>query len=268
MKHILIPIDFTSPSWKAVRCVLSMYPKAGMRFYLIYTTVVDLKTEAHDTQRELKDLNLKTQLKDLEGLLAPHQKIFSLPWKGSFIENIKEAVLDYDIDLIVLETEGPAILNQRMETSRAKDIITRVKCPILMLPKEFKCERPKQLVLLSDFNFMHRARSTNTLVKFVKDNDSHLNILQLHKYSHALTETQNINKSFLQSTLGHLPHSFHFVINKTMDEALQFYINRNHVDLVILFAKSIHILEHILFLKNKERGRDYHEEVPFLIIHE
>jgi hypothetical protein len=245
-----------------------MYPKPGMRFYLIYSMAIDLKIDTHVAQREFKERDLKIQLKDLEGLLAPHQKIISLPWKGNFIENIKEAVFDYDIDLIVLETRSPAILNQGKDASRAKDIITRVKCAILMLPKEFKCEQPKQIVLLSDFNFMHRARSTNTLVKFVKDNKSHLNILQLHKYSHALTKTQNINKSFLQNTLGHLPHSFHFVIDKTMDEALQFYINRNQVDLVILFAKNINILEHILFLKNKERGRDYHEEVPFLIIHE
>lgn len=268
MKHILIPIDFTSPSWKVVGCVLSMYPKPGMRFYIIYSAAVDFKIDAHVTQRELKEINLKIQIKDLEGLLAPNQKIISLAWKGNFIENIKEAVLDYDIDLIVLETRGPAISSQGKEDSRAKDIITRVKCPILMLPKEVTCEQPKQLVLLSDFNFMHRTRSTNTLVKFVKDNDCYLNILQLHKYSHALTEAQNINKSFLESTLSHLPHSFHFVVNTTIDEALQFYINRNQVDLVILFAKNIHILEHILFSKNKERGRDYHEEVPFLILHE
>jgi hypothetical protein len=176
--------------------------------------------------------------------------------------------VEYDIDLIALNAGCSPACYKGIKANPAKDIITRVKCAILMLPKEFKCEQPKQIVLLSDFNFMHRARSTNTLVKFVKDNKSHLNILQLHKYSHALTKTQNINKSFLQNTLGHLPHSFHFVIDKTMDEALQFYINRNQVDLVILFAKNINILEHILFLKNKERGRDYHEEVPFLIIHE
>jgi hypothetical protein len=245
-----------------------MYPKPGMRFYLIYSAAVDLKIDAHVTKRELKERDLKIQLKDLEGLLAPNQKIISLPWKGSFIGNIKEAVVEYDIDLIALNAGCSPACYKGIKANPAKDIITRVKCAILMLPKEFKCEQPKQIVLLSDFNFMHRARSTNTLVKFVKDNKSHLNILQLHKYSHALTKTQNINKSFLQNTLGHLPHSFHFVIDKTMDEALQFYINRNQVDLVILFAKNINILEHILFLKNKERGRDYHEEVPFLIIHE
>ncbi|WP_292891142.1 universal stress protein [Nonlabens sp.] len=268
MKNILIPIDFKSPSWKLVKCVLSMYPYAGMRFYLIYVTALDLKLDAHVIQREFKETNLKKQLTDLEERLTRNQKIISLPWRGNFIQNIKEAVSDYDIELIVLKTRHPIISNQGKETSLPKDIITRVKCPILMLPKKFKCEQPKQLVLLSDFNFAHRARSTNTLVKFIKDNKSHLHILQLRKLRQALTINQNVNKSFLQNTLGHLPHSFHFVIDKTMDEGLQFYINRNQVDLVILFAKNINILEHILFLKNKERGRDYREEVPFLIIHE
>ncbi|QJP35677.1 hypothetical protein F0365_15345 [Nonlabens sp. Ci31] len=268
MKHVLIPIDFTSPSWKVVSCVLSMYLKAGMRFYLIYSAAVDLKIDAHVTQRELKERDLKIQLKDLEGLLAPNQKIISLPWKGSFIGNIKEAVVEYDIDLIALNAGCSPACYKGIKANPAKDIITRVKCPVLMVPLDFKCKQAKEIVLLSDFNFIHRARSTNTLVQFVKDNQSHLHILQLHKHSHALTETQDNNKLFLQNTLGDLSHSFHFVIDKTMNEALQFYINRNQVDLVILFAKNINLLEHILFSKTRGGGFDYHKKVPFLIIHE
>lgn len=268
MKHILIPIDFTAPSCKLLSGVLSMYPEPGMRFYLLYSEEVDIKTDTYVTQKKQQERKLKFQLKKLEGLLAPHQKIISLQWKGSFIENLKEAVLDYDIDLIVLKTSCSAILNKDKEVSCTKDVIARVKCSILMVPKEFQGEPPKQVVLLSDFNFMHWARSANTLVNFVRDNKSNLHILQLYEKNQALKESQNINKSFLESSLGHLPHRFHIIINKTVNEALQSYMHRHHIDLIVLFAKNINILEPILFSNKNDLGKEHQEEVPFLIIHE
>jgi nucleotide-binding universal stress UspA family protein len=268
MKHILIPVDFTDPSWKVARYALARYQKPGMRFYLMHSEYSNLKARSNESSLEHKEHDGVAWSHHLEEFLAPHQKMIALQWKGSLIENIKDAVFDYDIDLIILDTGHAYNLDEPVGVNLIKDIITRVKCPVFIVPRAFKCHQPQQIVLVSDFNFTHRARATNTLSQFMQSTQAHLNILQLSKTSHALTPAQLINKSFLQNALEHVSHSFHFVIDTSMNEALQFFINIHDVDLVILFAKHINLSENLLFLPVHRDHIDYRTKVPFLIIHE
>lgn len=267
MKHILIPVDFSDQSWQSAICALSIYQNAGVRFYLFYSEMPD-DSELDTALCVSRASDLKVWTQKLTKHLASGQVIIPLLWEGSFIENIKTAVLDNEIDLIVLSTQYPNIFCEGLEGSHTRAIIARVKCPVLIVPRGFKCTPPKEVVLLSDFNFKHRSRATGTLTRFLERLKAKLNVLQLSTKGNALTDTQSDNKSFLQDVLKDIPHRFHFMIDKTMDEALQFFIDMNKVDLVVLFAKNINLSENILFSPTLTRDQDYHKIIPFLIIHE
>lgn len=204
----------------------------------------------------------------LEKNLAHGQQLVVLTYDGGFIEKIRKAIIEHNIDLIIWS----ASLNRELINGKcfnySKEIITRLNCPVLIIPTDFKCIEAKQVVLLSNLNSIHRDRATTTLSKFMKSTSAHLHILQLCKTTSALTQNQILNKSFLKSTLENVPHSFHFVVDKTMEEALQFFINMIKVDLVILFAKNINLAENILFSIPQNKNTDYNRNVPFLIIHE
>jgi len=267
MKHILIPVDFSDQSWQAAMCALSMYKNAGVRFYLFYSEMPD--TYLDDNSVYLSRANdLQAWLQKLKKRLAPGQVIIPLRWEGSFIEDVKATVFDNEIDLIILSTQYPNIFCESLEGGHTRDIISCVQCPVLIVSRKFKSTIPKEIVLLSGFNFKHRSRATQTLTKFITRFKAHLNVLQLSTKGNVLTETQRNNKLFLQNALEDVPHRFHFVIDKTMDEALQFFIDINEVDLVVLFAKNINLSENLLFSPALTHHQDYHKNISFLVIHE
>lgn len=268
MKHILIPVDNTDPSWAAAQCAISMYRDAGICFYILPATSLNSLGKVESSNVNVCSCYIKNKIESLTILLAPHQKIVNLSLQGSFITQIKEAVYSNDIDLIVCTDVFSASNNGQIDATHTKAIITRVKCPVLVVPQSFKCSPLKQVVLLSDFNFTHRSKAIYMLTSFIKRTQTHLNILQLQTSLTVLTQSQIENKSFLKNTLQQFSCSFHSVLDKTMDDALQLFINIHQVELVILFAKNINFLENILFLPTDVNSMNYRKKVPFLIIHE
>lgn len=264
MKHILFPIDNTQSSLEMIQCIIAMYPESGMRFYIMPRTVNN-----HAGLTPANGINdFENQLTPIQNTLNEGQKLLTLNWKGDTIKNIQEAVVDYDLELIVLAVSKIAHATQNQITSFNKDIITRVKCPVFLVPEKLKCHQPKQIVLLTDYRFAHHSRATSTLFEFVKETDAHLSILQLSKKSHSLTADQITNKLILENSVESLSHSFHFVIDKTIDKALQFFIHIHKVDVVVLFAKHINLTESLLFSPEESDKINDHRHLPFLIIHE
>lgn len=268
MKHILIPVDFSDQSWRAAQCALTLYQNAGVRFYLFYSEMPDTYLNEENTVLESKTQDIQKWLVALKKMLRKGQVMIPLRWEGSFIEDVRAAVYDNGIDLIVLSTQYPNIFCNDVKGSHTRNIIARIKCTVLIVPRESKCCVPEQVVLLSDFNSKHRSQATNIVSTFIKKVKAHLNILQLSKTGNALTAVQNTNKFFLKTALDDVSHSFHFVIDKTMDEALQSFVDLHQVDLVILFAKNINLSENLLFSPTLKQHNDYHKNIPFLVVHE
>ncbi|WP_298327522.1 universal stress protein [uncultured Dokdonia sp.] len=268
MKHILIPVDFSSQSWNTALCAINLYKSPRVRFYLFFSEELDYSTDREATICEPPTQQLTSWIKKLDKVIAGGQTIEPLRWKSDFIGGMRKAVADNHIDLIVMSTSYPNIFCDVLKGSHVREVITRLKCPVLIVPREFHCKSPEQVVLITDYNFNHRAEPTSVINNFIKRTSAHLNILQLSKTGNALSETQQTNKTFLQTSFHDIPHSFHFVMERTMDEALQFFVDVQQVDLVVLFAKNINLSENVLFSPALSEEKDYHKNIPFLIVHE
>ena len=268
MKHILIPVDFSDQSWNTALCAFNLHKCAGVRFYIFFSEQHDYATGEVTVICEHPAQQLSSWVKKLEKLKSSGQVIIPLKWESDFISDMRGAVAENNIDLIVMSTHYPNIFCDVLKGSHVREVITRLKCPVLIVPREFQCKNPKQVVLITDYNFNHRAEPTSVINNFIKRTSAHLNILQLSKTGNALSETQQTNKTFLQTSFHDIPHSFHFVMERTMDEALQFFVDVQQVDLVVLFAKNINLSENVLFSPALSEEKDYHKNIPFLIVHE
>ena len=74
-------------------------------------------------------------------------------------------------------------------------------------------------------------------------------------------------KETLQDYFKDKQHSFHSEINKNIEESLDQFINRNHIDLIVLAAKNLNLLEQILF-RPQTATLDYYSKTPFLALHQ
>lgn len=273
MKQILIPIDFTERCWNTLYCAICHFRQKGTTFYLFHVEAVDQRyTETENDLVLHKNLAAHQQLAQWEErankITHPDQQIRTIASREHFIKALRLAVKEYAIDLIAMSTHQPNVFQDSVLGSYTREVLTRVKCPVLIVPSQVQCPVPKQMALVTDFNFRHNAQAVSAITQVVAANQAHLHILNLSKKDGVINERQSQNKSFLQDAFDSISHSFHFVINKTMDEALQFFINVQHVELVILFAKNMNFSESLLFSPSLDATIDYHKKVPFLIVHE
>ncbi len=273
MKNILIPVDFSEVSWNALHCALCFFENVSSQFYILHVDTSSNHQNTDDGDIEIHK-NIATHAKFKEWLqisnkqIAAHHKISSLERKGGFIKTVRDVVTEYSIDLIVLGTQQPNVFEDTIVESYTREVITRIKCPTLVVPQDTPCPVPKEMALLTDFNFKHNSKALKVISDIVTIGNAHLTILNLLKNNGSASSNQKENKHFLKEAFSNLEHSFHFVVNQTMDEALQFFINVQQVDLVILFAKNMNFSEHLLFSPSTDTTINYHKKTPFLIVHE
>ena len=273
MKNILIPVDFSEVSWNALHCALCFFEHVHTQFYIIHIDASSSNEEASEGELLIhKNIaihqKLEEWLKKIHTQVKPHHNVSSLERKGSFIKTFRDVVEEKNINLIVIGTQQSNLFEDSLVESYTRAIITRVKCPTLVVPQDVPCPVPKQMALLTDFNFKHNSKALKTISEIVTIGNAHLTILNLLKQEGYTSNSQKENKDFLKDAFSNLDHSFHFVVNQTMDEALQFFINIHQVDLVILFAKNMNFSEHLLFSPSTDTTINYHKKTPFLIVHE
>ncbi len=273
MKQILIPVDFTARCWNTLNCAIQHFRQSDTSFYLLHVGALEASSnESNDDLVIHKNLaahqQLATWVDRAKQIARADQHILSLESQENFITAVRSAVSEYDIDLIAMSTHQPNVFQDSVLGSYTREVLTRIKCPVLIVPSEVQCQIPQQMALVTDFNFRHNAQAVTAIKEVVTANEARLNILNLSKKDGVINERQAQNKLFLQDAFESISHSFHFVINKTMDEALQFFINVQSVELVILFAKNMNFSESLLFSPSLDATIDYHKKVPFLIVHE
>ena len=78
---------------------------------------------------------------------------------------------------------------------------------------------------------------------------------------------QSINKEYLEDYFDNYNHSFHFLKNNHIEDAIQGFVESESTNLIIMVAKNLNYFQRILFHPTVEKI-SYHTDVPFLVLHE
>lgn len=277
MKHILIPTDFSKNSYNAIRYALSFFEESRVTFHLLHVDVmaeipvINRMPEAHEIQVKEKLTGSRAKLKALGKEIAlahPNTNhFFCLELeKSSFIEGVRKLVLEKKIDLIIMGTKGSSIENDNPIGKNTVEVITRVKCPVLVIPEKAVYSKPKNIVFPTDFTILYKNRVLTTLGEILEINSSSLRILNIRKRD-KLSVLQQKNKEFLIDSLLHERFSLHSPENTCIEQALQEFINQNPIDMIAMAAKNLNFFQRILF-KPLKKGTDYQKKIPILVLHE
>lgn len=279
MKNILIPTDFSENSWNAVKYALSFFKKVKCNFYLLHVssyeemmggesffdtkdTVVEKVT--HSDKEQMQRL-----LKRIEKLpLNTKHRFFTLHEYIFFVDAIRKQVAEKNIDFIVMGTKGASGLKEKTIGSNTGDVITKVKCPVLVIPEKAQYVKPKEIAFPTDYNLYYRSRVLNTITNILRMNNASLRVLHIAKREQELTDLQKKNQDFLNDYLGEeIEHSFHFLSNPNIEEAVQCFVESRDIDMITMIAKNLNFFQRILFNPTVEKI-SYHTNVPFLVLHE
>lgn len=278
MKHILIPTDFSSNAWNAIEYTMAFFAKAPIHVHLLHIAngaTVEDDTDLHTHGISLTTVTTKSRKQKLRDLKQKIETLFPRGtyeieidvMKSFFIEGIKKAVVEKNIDLIIMGTKGASGLKEVTLGSHTGAVITRVKCPVFIIPENAEYHRPDNIVLPTDFNMLYKNRIMETLFEIADQHESSIKVLRVANEERPLNEEQEKNRNFLIDALGGREYSFHLVHSPRLEQGLQTFIDIMDIQVVAMIAKNLNFFQRLL-LKPTAAKISYHTEVPFLVLHE
>ena len=280
MKNILLPTDFSENSWNAIEYALKLFEKATCNFFLLNVKSLSYIAEGDMTfavnQETIEDVYIKPSKVKLRKLLKHilekfsnprHHKFYTLTDYNFFIDSIRANVIENKIDLIVMGTKGVTGFKKLTLGSNSGDVITKVKCTTLVVPENAKFTIPKEIAFPTDFSITYNLQTLQPVSEILDTYNSGLRILHLSKKGSDLNPNQQKNKELLEDYFSSNKHSFHFLTNEKIEEAVQCFVESRNIDMIVMAAKNLNYFQKILFVPTVEKI-SYHTDVPFLVLHE
>ncbi|TVZ27563.1 nucleotide-binding universal stress UspA family protein [Gillisia sp. Hel_I_86] len=278
MKNILIPTDFSENSWNAIIYAFSFFQKEEVTFHLIHFTLpsdnshgehsFENETSLNESNSKMESPNFKKLLDKINQFFPENRsQILTVIRSAKVIEGIRLYLINEDIDLLIMGTKGASNYHEFPIGNQTLEVITKVKCSILVIPEKAIFKIPISLVFPTDFNIVYKSKIINSLIDIVNIQNASIKILRVAQNQKKLNDYQVENRDYLKKNLDNVPYSFHVIDNPNLERGLQFFINTMKVDMVAMVAKNINFSQRLLF-KPSVTQFNYHREIPFLVLHE
>ncbi len=279
MKNILIPTDFSENSHNAIRYALDYFAAIPVNFYLLHVSQHNQSTTAEVSRSFFESSSRKELVYNPTSLLKeeiescqlltknPYHKFYSITEDKLLIEAIRKQVVEKEIDTILMGTKGDSQSNQGEMGSHTYDVITKVKCPIIVIPENARFTGIKNIAFATDYNCIYRNRVITTLSEALHLHRSPLRVLNIRSKHSSLNAAQTDNKGFLHYFFKEIKHSFHFLENKNIETGIQDFVDTWEISMVAIVAKNLNFIQRLM-LRPSSGKIDYHTEVPFLVLHE
>ncbi|MBT8255671.1 MAG: universal stress protein [Bacteroidia bacterium] len=278
MTNVLIPTDFSDNSWNATSYALQFFSVEPVNFYLLNVNIAKRQEKSGDTRanaiifdtgrtKGLTDKLEETRVRIEKNFPDTNHRFYVLQEHTFFIDGIRRCVQKYRIDFIVMGTKGATGLKEATIGTRTGEVITRIKCPTLVIPENAEYEPPKTVVFPTDFNNFYKNKILMTLAEIIAMHDSKIRVLHISKSKQKLTTLQKENKSFLEDFLEDHDHSFHTMSDHHLEDALDDFVQTHNIEMIAMVAKNINFFERLLF-KPSVAKISYHTHIPFLVLHE
>lgn len=261
MKNILLPTDFSENSWNAIAYALQFLESASCNFYVLHVPNEDFKT---DTKKKFEELY--TRVSTTFPANQNHH-FYTLIHQNSFIQVVREQVEDKKIDLIIMGAKGVSSEHSDVLGHYAENMITKVKCKLLIIPENARYKMFDEVAFPTDFTLASDVQTLAPIATFLDKKTSSLRILHINKVTNHLNQYQQANKALLEDFLDEREYSFHFLSNTNIEATVDAFTARKDIDLMIMSAKNLNYFKQILF-HSKVDHISYHTKIPFLILHE
>ena len=278
MKTILIPTDFSENAWNATQFALTFFNNHEVDYVLAHIEHPDALPPAFEalnsyitgemlpTNQVIQALqNNKKEMLEVSSLKTSNIVIEHL--ETSFVEGVKHLVEKHEIDLIVMGTQGFSADKNKIIGTHAQSVITKIKCPLLVIPEKAKFTVPVNIAFPTDYNSIYKSKVLDTLMAISNVHNSSIKVIRIVNPKMAITQSQHKNRGYLKDYFKDTTSSFHRVNHPKFQEGLQEFIDSMHIDMVAIIAKNLNFFEMLLF-KSTVVKMSYHTKIPFLVLHE
>lgn len=279
MKNILVPTDFSTSAWNAVKFALHLFEGTNCVFYFLNTYTPEMHSNrlmagtvssfsesskaALSSEKGLKDIVRKVK-KDFKNPLHCYKTISSF---SLLIDEVKEAVIEHDIDFIVMGSIGGSDDESIYMGRNTVRILNAVNnCPVLAIPKAFEFMGSSTIAFVSDSNHIFSSGELDSVLTLATIFNSSINIVTIQHKSSPLYELQKLNHDFIEQKLASVSHTYHqLTIDNNIGASIEEFVERSKCQLLMMSNSANSYMKNLCRDFVVERSK-FNLEIPIVLI--
>jgi nucleotide-binding universal stress UspA family protein len=270
MVNILVPTDLSDLSKVAVQYAINIVNKLGGTLTLLHVVSISQPTRAtmrlqlKSLEKDLIDTakeDLESFVSDISGKLKIGEQIKVKVVKGaSFNDTVKHEAKKLRTGLIVMGTRGARGLRKYILGSNTASVIEISHVPVLAVPELGEFKNFKTVVYATDLKNVQPE--LNTLIPYLQEFNSSVHLLHV---TPSLTQVSAVEKRIATaiSEAGITNVVTKVIVNKNIDEAIDYYVTESKADLLAMFTHDVTFYEK-LFNKSITQKMAFHSKIPLL----
>lgn len=274
MKTILVPTDFSEISHNAIDYAAEMAKQFNatlVLFHAYHVPIVNAEMPMNLPSEVEMERKIIDSLRKIEkNLHSKHGKGISVKIickQGLAADVISEYVIDNNVDLITMGTQGGGFITEKVFGSVTSALIKKSKCPVLTIGKDTKFNGIKNIVLACDYKET-KAAVLRPLKELTHLFNSHVYLLHVNQNLEAVPSSkEELERIKLDHLLEGINHSFNYCENEDVIDGLNQFAKEKNADMVAMISRE-HSLIWNLFHEANTKKMAFHISIPFLSLPE
>lgn len=273
IQNILVPTDFSACAKNALVNAIHLAEISEARIILMSAFHVPVpharvgSTAIVNSLAQEVEENVKEDFQTLEESLPDLNNIkYKCAIRHGFVvEEILSAIMEYDIDLVVMGTHGASGVEEILLGSNTNSVIKRAKVPVLAIPERAEIKEINDIVLASDYREIEDYDKLDPLKTVIELFDAELHVLHISPRNSISSQSASEAKK-LENNLKGIKRSYHFETHDKFEGGLNEFIDDNPVDMLVMLPREHTFLDRLL-RGNHTRKVVLHAKIPLLTIH-
>ncbi len=186
---------------------------------------------------------------------------------GELEHVIQNIVSEYDVDEVVMGTQGASGLSAALVGSQTQKVARSVSCPLIAIPEQCQYHDPERILLASDNRGLSRASVLDPLKEILRTFHSQVLILNVLEEGQLPSTEQAAEGIRLDRYLEGYPHTYHFAEAPDVESGIQSFVEGNEVDMIVIVNREHDLLDRLLH-KSVTRKMVHHTHLPLLVLHD
>lgn len=264
IQKILIPIDYTDCAFNALDYAAEVATK--FKAHLLILHALDIEETATKTTTEA----LKSQhIEDINEIINNIPTAVNLMTDIMISEKnprsaIRNAADTFDVDLIVMGTEGVDNILDEVMGSLTATVINEVACPVLTVPDGCRFQPIHKIGFGADYKVTQRMDSMGLLLQFAYTFGSEVEIFHIRSKDKRKPILAQHEADKLDKVLNGVVHTFDEIEDDNLEGGVNQYIKKANPDLLALMMRK-HSFLYLLTHHSATRQLVHHVKLPMLI---
>ncbi|WP_339702417.1 universal stress protein [uncultured Marixanthomonas sp.] len=278
MNTILLPTDFSESSKDAIIYALEFFKGQTCTFYFLNiqktSEYVTADVRSASPKSSVYDAVIADNKKELSSFVDTFKKDFSdedytfyeKVDYDAFVDAINQSISLYNIDLIIMGTNGATGAKEVLWGSNTLQVIRQVDHPVFVIPANYSYKKIDSILFSLHHRDVLKKEKLQPLFSLIENqNQPHIHVLDVD--DDAIANPNPLESRNLQVSFKNKEHSFHSLTGIPTPIAINTFVQLFNISIHAMFVEQESFLERFIFGSEASKI-SYGTRIPLLVLHQ